>query len=397
MGYCTNVHAGTSLTEAKANLLRYAGPVRDQVIPHGSLPVGLWLSGKAADELVSGQTALSEFKSWLQQQRLIPYTFNGFPQGDFHQAVVKHAVYEPTWTCNSRAHYTMCLAEILDSLLPPGSVGTISTLPLGWPHCPWHAENYRLAADELIEVAKYCDRLAQRSGTQIVLSIESEPGCVLSTAADVLEFFEHFLFRGPDAQLAKQYLGVCHDICHSGVMFESQTAVLEGYRQAGIRVGKVQISSAVHVAWDEAVANGPQQDRMLAQIQGFSEPKYLHQTTIRSARGGLEKITDDLPQALKTWLAAGMPTQPWRIHFHVPIFVEKFGDLATTQGDISEACRYLQQHQADATANGPWFTGHYEVETYAWPVLPAELQQADLAIGIAKELEFARTMLAALT
>ena len=27
----------------------------------------------------------------------MPFTFNGFPYGDFHQSVVKHRVYEPTW------------------------------------------------------------------------------------------------------------------------------------------------------------------------------------------------------------------------------------------------------------------------------------------------------------
>ena len=42
-GYCTNVHAGTSLEEAQANLLRYASEVRRLVAPEGRLPVGLWL------------------------------------------------------------------------------------------------------------------------------------------------------------------------------------------------------------------------------------------------------------------------------------------------------------------------------------------------------------------
>jgi hypothetical protein len=39
-----------------------------------------------------------------------------------------------------------------------------------------------------------------------------------------------------------------------------------------------------------------------------------------------------------------------------------------------------------ATANG--LTRHFEVETYAWSVLPPELQQPDLAAGIAAEMDW---------
>ena len=88
IGYCTNVHAGTSLEQARANLLQYAGKVRAQLAPQGRLPVGLWLAEPAANELIEKQSVV-EFRDWLQSNHFLPYTMNGFPQGDFHQAVVK--------------------------------------------------------------------------------------------------------------------------------------------------------------------------------------------------------------------------------------------------------------------------------------------------------------------
>ncbi len=393
IGYCTNVHAGTSLQQARENLLEFAGKVRNQLAPTGRLPVGLWLAEEAANELLERQT-VSEFRDWLEANHFLPYTMNGFPQGDFHQPVVKHAVYEPTWSCHSRARYSMCLAQILDVLLPAGAQGSISTLPIGWPHCPWHSEEFHLAADNLLEVAKYLDHLAQHSGREIVLALEPEPGCILNTAGELADFFEHYLFSGPDGKVARRYLTVCHDICHSGVMFEPQTAALDTYRQKGIRVGKVQISSAVHVPWDKAIGNSAQQAEMLNQLRGFNEPKYLHQTTRSRSDGTLDALSEDLPRALEKWIhAEEFPSTPWRVHFHVPIHIERFGALQTTQADIKVACEHLNKHGEQDCDGAPWFTGHYEVETYAWPVLPPELQQTSLSNGIAEELRFANNLL----
>ena len=370
-----------------ANLETYATQVKLLAAGDSTLPVGLWFSEASAESLLQGHRA-SEFRQWLEHRGLAAYTLNGFPHGDFHQSVVKHAVYEPTWTSSARSSYTKSLALILDALLPAGHCGSISTLPLGWPHAPWHAENFHDAADQLHEVAIYLDRLSQRRGSEIVLAIEPEPGCVLNTADDLVEYFEHYLLRGPHAELARRYITVCHDICHSGVMFEPQVEALEKYRQAGIRVGKVQVSSAVHVPWDE-VADQPQaQQEMLQQVQAFNEARYLHQTTRSDAPNRQVDLLEDLGLALEKWTRPALPTQPWRIHFHVPIFVESFGLLRTTQADIAVACRFLEQHKLSSVAERPWFTGHYEVVTYAWPVLPAELQADDLAHGIARELKF---------
>jgi len=392
-GYCTNVHAGTTPQQAQANLLQYAEQVRQLVAPSGKLPVGLWLSETAAVSLIE-QNSVYEFGQWLQEHHFIPYTFNGFPQGDFHQPVVKHAVYEPTWTCDSRTRYTLCLAEIMEAWLPDGGCGSISTLPLGWPHAPWHAETYKTAADNLLEVAKFLDRLAERRGREVVIALEAEPGCVLSTAEEMVAFFEHYLLSGPDREVARKYLTVCHDICHSGVMFESQTETLEKYRQAGIRVGKVQVSSAVHVPWDQVQGDAARQANLADQMRAFNEPKFLHQTTQRRPTGGLAWIVDDLPLAISQRLdQQPYPVEPWRIHFHVPIYVDQFGELRTTQADIAEVTRYMQQQQAAQAAGDAWFTGHFEVETYAWTVLPSRLAEENLAAGIARELEYFRNLL----
>src|SRR5262245_13729652 len=95
LGYCTNVHAGSNLAETRTNLQKHALRVKELYSPTAPMGIGLWLSAASARELVQTKQ-VEAFAGWLGEQGLLPYTFNGFPYGDFHQQVVKHRVYEPT-------------------------------------------------------------------------------------------------------------------------------------------------------------------------------------------------------------------------------------------------------------------------------------------------------------
>src|SRR5262245_1161609 len=129
LAYCTNVHAGADLDATRANLERYALAVKARVSPHRPMGVGLWLSAVAARKLLADGQA-EAFADWLREVGLVPFTFNGFPHGDFHQPVVKHRVYEPTWFDKDRLIYTLDLIAIQHALLPPYTPGSISTLPI---------------------------------------------------------------------------------------------------------------------------------------------------------------------------------------------------------------------------------------------------------------------------
>src|SRR5262249_39715447 len=154
----------------------------------------------------------------------------------------------------------------------------------------------------------------------------------------------------------RRHLGVCHDICHAAVMFEEQADVLRAYRDAGIGVGKVQVSSAVCVPFGSL----PPEQRQAArdQLAGFAEDRYLHQTMVRGGTGE-PVFHEDLPLAL----GSAAPEGEWRIHFHVPIYLERFGLLCSSQPDI-RACLAATRAFSEVR--------HFEVETYAWGVLPAE-------------------------
>jgi sugar phosphate isomerase/epimerase len=382
LGYCTNVHAGASFDEMRSNLLKYAVPVKQRVSPGDPMGVGLWLSADAAHYALANREALADLKSWMTGLGLLVYTVNGFPYGNFHKATVKTEVYQPDWTTQERYDYSLTLAKVLAELLPDGATeGSISTLPLGWPaHSGGtDADLHRIksaSAGRLHDLVHELARLELDTGKHIHLNLEPEPGCILDTATDIVDFFNQYLLDSPDDVSIRGYLRVCHDVCHSAVMFEPQREAARAYREARIEIGKVQLSSAVKATFDDVTKF--EGAAVIAQLKSFAEDRYQHQTTIRLSNGSMQYF-DDLPEALAKH--GEHPQGEWRVHFHVPVYLESFGCLQTTQSDMGDFIRAVQGNDE---------LHHYEVETYAWNVLPNELQREELADGIADELKWVR-------
>ena len=391
LGYCTNVHAGVSLRQTRENLQRYATAVKTRVSPPRPMWLGLWLSAAVAEQLeVVG--AAEAFGRWLEERGLYMFTLNGFPYGDFHRPRVGTRVYRPHWADRRRLDHTLRLARVLARLLPEGdSAGSISTLPVAWspafcgpasadPRGSRRQAKMKAAAEHLMELVHGLARIELDTGKLIHVDLEPEPGCVLQRSADVVDFFERYLWTGPDERSVRAYLGVCHDVCHAAVMFEEQTEALSRYRRAGLRIGKVQVSSALRIDWGGL--DMADREAVMDRLRGFDEPKYLHQTTVRGADGRCRSYRD-LPVALAEALPDGRPPRmgEWRVHFHVPLFAEQVGGLATTRDEISRCLAVVNEDVDGETA-----CRHFEVETYAWDRLPAGAVEGDLAEGLAREL-----------
>jgi len=369
LGYCTNVHAGADWRMTKTNLETYARRVKDSASRDEPMGIGLWLAQPAVEEIIAAGTS-HEIATACQNAGLVPFSMNGFPFDDFHQPIVKHAVYQPQWDNDARARYTTHLALLLSEIGSPGDEFSISTLPIAWQS---DAESLDLgkAIAWLYVTARYMASLHEQTGVLVHLDLEPEPGCVIQRSDDVIRVFEvmaHF----QDEDLIHKHIRVCHDICHAAVMFEDQAEMFARYRAAGIQIGKVQISNAIRATLRNLSAR--ERTEALAQLRQFSEDRYLHQTMIRDNEQF--RFFDDLPKALNEFGTTDKAGDEWRVHFHVPVYLESFGLLQTTRDSIIECMRLLKDSDVK----------HWEVETYAWKVLPKELQVDDLAEGIAKEL-----------
>ncbi len=365
LGYCTNVHAGTTLDQTLATLREHAVGVRER-LGVDELGVGLWL----ADSALTGVDANSwaSFVAELRRLGLLAFTFNAFPFGDFHAAAVKHAVYRPDWCEPPRLAYTQRVAALAAAV--GRDTVSVSTLPLGW-----RGIDRDRAATSLLKTIGELVKLEVTTGCRIHLNLEPEPGCALDTAADVVALFEMLHEQCRGLPIAR-HLRVCHDVCHTAVMGEDQADVLRTYRDAGIKVGKVQVSNAVEVDFDAMQPS--ERGGALAELAAFAEDRYLHQTMIRTD-DGTQTFHDDLPLALRAAEQTGEARGRWRVHFHVPLHVDRFGRIETTQREIG-AC-------LDAIEPGDGVE-HFEAETYAWGVLPEAMRVDTLAQGIAAELRW---------
>ena len=382
--YCTNVHAIEELASVLAALSRYCAPVRRRLGVR-RLSLGLWLSRRSASELVASPDARSRLREALEANGLELATLNGFPYGDFHAERVKAEVYRPDWADVRRHHYTLDLARILCELLPADvEEGTISTLPLTYAPTagPSSAEE---CATILAHLAVDLDRLAERHGRRIRVCLEPEPDCLVETSDQAIAFFRDHLRpavrrRGVDPAIVDRHLGLCLDACHQAVEFEDPDAAWRKISEAGVRVGKVQLSCALEVPAEAS-------SRAEQRLRPFDEIRFLHQVRRRDRTGVIERWTDLAP-ALAARERLAEPTD-WRVHFHAPLHWEPEGQgLRTTAKDLLGLIS-----RAAATRPLP----HFEVETYTWNVLPESIRPRDdetLVEGIAREIEFAVRALA---
>jgi sugar phosphate isomerase/epimerase len=380
--YCTNIHPAEGWDAVFANLHRFAPALKARFSPSAPFGVGLRLSAREARELLQGD-ALAAFRRFLDSEGLYVAIINGFPYGPFHGTPVKDQVYAPDWRDDARVRYTVDLVEILAALLPDPLDGGISTSPLSYK--PWFApapdEVWDAMTRNVVRVAEAMVRVKQRDGKTMHLDIEPEPDCLIETSDEAIAFFERWLLPVGTPQLARalgcsagesrthllEHIRVCFDCCHFAVEYEDPAAALERLRAAGIRIGRVQLSSALQVPATSDPA-------VLERLRPFADPVYLHQVVER--RDGQLHHFPDLRPALAD--ADGRATGQWRIHFHVPLFTSRYEAFDSTQSYVHHVIEAVWRSGA---------TRHLEIETYTWDVLPSGLK-VDLLESIAREYEW---------
>lgn len=380
LGYCSNVHPTPDLATLRASIAEHFQAVR-KLRGLDEQDSGLWISALAARELQQA-SARTDFLHLLRCNGLRLTSLNGFPYGQFHQGAVKAGVYLPHWADPRRLEYSLNLARILAQALPSDcSQGVISTVPLGYA-AHWNGNLQQRAEHQLRQLTASLTRLHLETGKKIVFCLEMEPDCVLENTEQAIAFFHRLQARDPHCS----HLALCFDVCHQAVVFEDCYQSLDRLRQAGVPVGKIQLSNALICRLPQAP---DRREQVLDTLADFAETTYLHQVKAQDQQARL-RAWADLPIALGDYADHPQQHAELRIHFHIPLFSEHLllPELSGSQDALSRTFDFIADHRD--------FRPVLEVETYSWGVLPAPLRptttQAQLQ-GIARELHWVEEQL----
>jgi hypothetical protein len=191
---------------------------------------------------------------------------------------------------------------------------------------------------------------------------------LFETTPETISFFDKLKEKGDDRDSLLQNVGVNYDCCHLAVEFEEAEEGLNLLAQAGIRLSKLHLSSALRVT--------PSPENLKA-LSRFVEEVYLHQVVI-GQDGQVIQRYKDLDLALDS-VESGEDEQgdEWRIHFHVPLHASPGNGMEDTRNHV---CKTL-----DWLARNPEKCRHLEMETYTWEVLPENLRSLKVVDQIAED------------
>ncbi len=363
LAYCTNIHPAETWAQTREVLESHVVTVRDRLRADGALAadapfaIGLRLSAVAAAELLT-ENHLSDFKHWLESSQTYVFTINGFPYGSFHGSRVKEQVFLPDWTDRTRLGYTKNLFKILSIIAPCGSEASVSTLPGSLK--AFHADE-SLIFSHLIEFAEWLENLAQQTGHDFHLGLEPEPLGHFENTTETLAFFERLFHQAPVPEIIRRRIGVNYDACHFALQYESAGKSLNQLIQAGIRISKIHLSSAI--------ALDPCDPAAIAAVRAFDEPTYFHQVLLHGKDDTITRFPD-LPEFFAVYDDRTLDVNQFaemRIHFHIPLDDEPAAPLRSTRSHTHEVLAWRRSQ--------PDVCHHFEIETYTWAVLPKQLQR----------------------
>ena len=381
LSYCSNIHPGEIWEEHFANLQVTVPKVKKDVCPNERMGLGLRIANLASIHLTEDTNKMAALKAWLAQEKLYIFTLNGFPYGGFHNTIVKDQVHAPDWTSQDRVNYTRRLIDILSQILPDDlSEGGISTSPLSYKY--WWDNRSAACAQatmELLKLVPYLAQTEQKTGKWIHIDIEPEPDGLLENHREFVDWYTDMLIpfaitAGVPEEWVRRHIHICFDVCHYGVSFDKPAESLQELAAKNISIGKIQISSALRIDLRNQALE------RIESLKQYEEPTYLHQVKALKKDGSYDQFKD-LSEALEQF-KEGVYDE-WRVHFHVPLFLDSYGLLNSTQAEISETLSYHQSHNV---------TRMMEIETYTWGVLPAEYQE-NIETSVAREITYIQELL----
>lgn len=333
-----------------------------EVPEHKSFAIGLWANEKNLSFLEKPDV-FAEFARISHQKNFYFFTMNIFPFGDFHGTRVKENVYLPDWRSEERLDYSCRAADFLAKVIPEGLTGSLSTVPGAYRNFISSPSDIRKIAVNLARMALHLKKIYETTGRKIVLAIEPEPDCIWEDSADFADFFGKELASNNDC---REFVGLCYDTSHHELSGLKPGEGIDLCLRNGVKIAKIQFSAALGAPTVESKKS----------LANFADDTYLHQTREINGNGVIVKY-QDLPQALEQ----SDRNSYWKIHYHIPLYLDSLpGGLTVEKKELEAVLRKL--------AENPAICSNLEIETYTFPVLPEEIRKFDIEKSMALEYQW---------
>ena len=386
--YSTLVHPGDDWEQMWQSLTTYVPQVKARIAGNRRFGVSLRLSANSAQTLAGSAAERDKLKKFLGDNNMYLYTVNAFPYGAFKGTLVKEQVYEPDWRSEERTRYTIDVADVLADVCTPEVAPSIQSAPLGFKP---RVTGYDVVASytgHVLRVVAHLVALEAHTGRTVQLALEPEPFCFLETTDETIDYFRDHLYSGAAAAtLAKlaqmpiaeahgalrRHLGVVFDICHQAVEYENIAASLQKLTDAGIPIFKLQEAAALQVP--------DVTQSVVDTLKRYAQTIYLTQT-LEKRDGRINRFLN-LDDAIAAFEKEPGPRE-WRVHIHVPVFLDDLGPFRTTRFAIEDALRFHKQKP---------LSRQLEIETYTWDMLPESLKTGDIVDYVCREIDWVRRQL----
>jgi len=367
--YCSNIFKENNWKTLFNKLNTYINSLKKYNKPIG---LSLCISNKLSNE-IKKEKNISTIKNWLEEKNVYLSSINGFVYKTFHKKNIKDKIHYPDWTSKKKLNYTTNLITILRNLITKNKTGSISSSPLSY--APWIKKknhDYILFKSSK-NIAIIIKNLICSTNKNIIhIDIEPEPDCIINDSTTFINFYNKWLipiavkylndnlnFSKKKAIIyIKKHIRLCYDICHFSVNFENHKKIIHSINKNNIKIGKVQISSAMEI---KIPTQNTKKAYIINDLKNVIKSPFLHQTT--------EKINKklikykDIKYALKNF--ENKNNSILRIHCHTPLYKKNIKNIGTTQNETKNALIDLLNEK---------HIKHIEIETYTHKLISNEKQ-----------------------
>lgn len=342
--YCSNIFKTKSFEKLISNIKKYTDELKNN-----KKNISLCLSKALLNDIIK-KNNIKKIILLQKDKQIYISSINGFVYQDFHKKYIKEKIYLPDWTSKYRLLYTKNIILLIEKLNI--NKVSISTLPLSYKNWSIKKQYPMIIYKSIKNITKIITH------TKLInISIEPEPYCLLECYSDVIKFYDNWIKK--ITKKNNKYIGLCYDICHFSVIFDKHEITLKSFKQKKIKIGKIQISSALKIIIPK---KNIYIKLLLSTLSKIKRSNFLHQCIIKN-KNTIRQYNDVLNMIKKITYEKNSEI---KIHCHIPIYKKKFKYFNTTHSETKKVINYIKKNNTSQNLEIESYTYHFFFKKFCY-------------------------------